>query len=97
MDFARWTVAEGAAHRFQNQCFLKMKGHSSKGTPLVSTKKNATNTVMTATQPPKKRKVAHCSAKVTSTIISIPYPCDTLYACCTVVTVMPKHAFHMLL
>jgi len=48
-------------HRFQNQCFLNRKGHSSKGTPLVSTKKKATKVVMLAQQQAKKRNVAHCS------------------------------------
>ena len=50
-------------HLFQNQCFLNMKGHSSRGTPLVSTKKKPTNVVMQTTQMAKKRKVAHCSTK----------------------------------
>ncbi len=50
-------------HLFQNQCFLNMKGHSSRGTPLVSTKKKPTNIVMQTTQMAKKRKVAHCSTK----------------------------------
>ena len=50
-------------HLFQNQCFLNMKGHSSRGTPLVSTKKKPTKVVMQTTQMAKKRKVAHCSTK----------------------------------
>ena len=73
---------EAAAHRFQNQCFLKMKGHSSSGTPLVSTKKNATKIVITATQPAKKRKVPHCSAKMHDIVLhlNVCFSCNTRYA-----------------
>ena len=56
-------VYKMVTHLFQNQCFLNMKGHSSRGTPLVSTKKKPTNVVMQTTQMAKKRKVAHCSTK----------------------------------
>jgi len=49
-------------HLFQNQCFLNMI-QSSRGTPLVSTKKKPTKVVMQTTQMAKKRKVAHCSTK----------------------------------
>ena len=48
------------SYLFQNQCLLKMKGHSSRGTCLVSTKKKNTKVVITMTHAAKKRKVAHC-------------------------------------
>lgn len=41
-----------------------MKGHSSSGTCLVSTKKKPTKMVITMTQQAKKRNVAHCKQQV---------------------------------